>query len=107
MFLFFYIIFIGYDFFYYYLLPVFITDKKSGLPSNLWYLTYFVLIILIPVSLYLNKVNKISWIKYVFVISYLLTAFIVDIFTFFGSNVSYTNGNVVEIFLIFSLPLFL
>ncbi|MFJ7725056.1 HD-GYP domain-containing protein [Neobacillus sp. NPDC097160] len=105
--LFFYIIFIGYDFFYYYLLPAFVTDKKSGLPSNFWYITYFVLLILIPVSLYLNKVKKISWIKYVFVIIYLITVFIVDILTYVGSNDSYTNGNVVEIFLIFSLPLFL
>ncbi|MBT2726700.1 HD-GYP domain-containing protein [Bacillus sp. ISL-75] len=105
--LFFYIILIGYDFFYYYILPVFISDKKSGFPSHFWFLIYFVLLILIPVTIYLNKVNKQYWVKYVFFISYVLTVFIVDILTYYGSDIHYSNGNVVEVFLILSLPLFL
>ncbi|MCL6571267.1 MAG: HD-GYP domain-containing protein [Bacillus sp. (in: Bacteria)] len=105
--LFFYILLIGYDFFYYYLLPTYITHKDSGLPSNFWFINYIVLTILIPVMYYLSKVNKQYWIKYVFFISYLLTAFIVDIISYFGRGDSYTSGNVVEVFLILSLPLFL
>ncbi|WP_286230998.1 HD-GYP domain-containing protein [Neobacillus mesonae] len=104
----FYIIFISYDIFYYYLLPIFsVVDRPIGFPSNFWYLTYLVLILLIPILIYLNKTNKISWIKYVFIITYMLTVFIVDIFTYYGSRQTYTNGNVVEVFLILSLPLFL
>ncbi|WHY78684.1 HD-GYP domain-containing protein [Neobacillus sp. WH10] len=105
--LFFYIIVIGYDFFYYFFLPIFVTDKKSGVPSNFWYLNYLVLLILIPVMYYLSKVNKQSWIKYVFIISYLSTAFIVDIITYWDRGKDYSSGNVVEVFLMLSLPLFL
>ncbi|WP_084797894.1 HD-GYP domain-containing protein [Neobacillus mesonae] len=103
----FYIILLGYDFFYYYLFPKYIVKGKIGLPSNYWYLIYIVLFMLIPILLYLNKANKISWIKYVFIVSYMLTVFIVDILTYYGSKLRYTNGNVVEVFLILSLPLFL
>ena len=105
--IFFYIIVIGYDFFYYFFLPIFVTDKKSGVPSNFWYINYVVLLILIPVMYYLSKVNKQSWIKYVFIISYLSTAFIVDIITYWDRGKDYSSGNVVEVFLMLSLPLFL
>ncbi|WP_312473547.1 HD-GYP domain-containing protein [Neobacillus sp.] len=105
--LFFYIILLGYDAFYYYIAPGYITHRKIGLPSNFWYLNYIILIILIPVIYYFNKVNKQSWIKYVFFISYLFTAFTVDILSYYGSETTYTSGNLVEVFLILSLPLFL
>jgi HD-GYP domain-containing protein (c-di-GMP phosphodiesterase class II) len=103
----FYIILLGYDFFYYFISPVYITDRISGLPSNFWYINYFVLTLLIPVMIYLSKLNKQSSIKYVFFISYLFTAFTVDIVSYFGRGDSYTSGNVADVFLILSLPLFL
>ncbi len=102
-----YIISLGYDLFYYYLLPVLNSSKKNGFPSNYWYATYIVLLMLIPVFYYLNKANKISIIKYVFFISYLVTVFTVDVLTFYGHGEKYTSGNVVEVFLILSLPIFL
>lgn len=103
----FYLIFIGYEYFYYYIFKV-INNEKGGLPSNFWYITYFVLIILVPVSYYLYKVNKGYWVKYVFSITYLLTVFVVDILTFYDkSPKAYTSGNIVELFLILTLPLFL
>jgi putative nucleotidyltransferase with HDIG domain len=105
--LFFYFIFIGYDFFYYYLVPVFITHKNGSLPSDIWYINYLILAILIPIMYYLSKVNKQFWIKYVFIICYLLTVFTIDILTFYGKGDSYTSGNIVEVFLILCLPLFL
>lgn len=103
----FYIIFIGYDFFYYYLKPTLIAHDKSGLPSKYWSINYFILTILIIVIIYLNKKNKISCIKYVFFITYLLSVFSVDVLTFYGKGEDYTSGNVVEIFLLLSLPIFL
>jgi putative nucleotidyltransferase with HDIG domain len=103
----FYIILIGYDFFYYYLAPGFITHRKIGLPSNIWFLNYFVLMLLIPIIYYLNKSKKHSRIKYVFFLSYLLTVFTVDIITYYGRQDEYTSGNLVEVFLILTLPLFL
>lgn len=105
--IFFYIILIGYDFFYYYLYPMYILDQESGLPSDYWIINYIVLVLLLPITFYLNKKNKQAMIKYVFFISYLITAFFVDIITYYGDGNSYTNGNVVEVFLILTLPLFL
>jgi putative nucleotidyltransferase with HDIG domain len=103
----FYFILIGYDFFYYYLLPMFLTHKHSGVPSVFWYFNYVVLLILIPIMYYLSRVNKQFWIKYVFITSYLITAFTVDILTYYGRGTDYSSGNVVEIFLMLTLPLFL
>ena len=103
----FYIILIGYDIFYYYLLPIFVTHKHAGVPSIFWYLNYIELFILIPIIFYLSKVNKQFWIKYVFIISYLLTACTVDVLSYYGRGADYSSGNVVEVFLLLTLPLFL
>jgi HD-GYP domain-containing protein (c-di-GMP phosphodiesterase class II) len=105
--IFFYIILLGYDYFYYYFAPMYVTHRKIGFPSHFWYINYTILAILIPVIYYLSKVNKQSQIKYVFFITYALTAFIVDILSFYKSTHPYTSGNMVEVFLILSLPLFL
>jgi len=43
----------------------------------------------------------------VFFITYAFTAFLVDILSFYNSNAPYTSGNIVEIFLMLTLPLFL
>jgi putative nucleotidyltransferase with HDIG domain len=105
--LFFYIILAGYDFFYYYLLPIFITHKKSGLPSNYYFLTYTILILLIPIVYYLSKTQKQNFIKYVFFITYLVSSFFVDILTYYGKDVPYSSGNIIEVYIILSLPLFI
>lgn len=104
---FFYIIYVGYDFFYYFLFPTYMTHKKVGFPSDFWYINYIVLAVLIPVVYYLNKVNKQFRIKYVFFISWIATAFIVDIISYYGRGDSYASGNMVEVYLILTLPLFL
>lgn len=105
--LFSYIILISYDLFYYYLYPTFIKHNDDGPKNKFFYLTYIILTILLIVAFYLNKVNKQSWIKYVFIISYLTISFIVDILNYYGSGADYFSGNVVEVFLILTLPLFL
>lgn len=103
-----YILIIGWDAFYYYIRPKYIkTNEVIGLPNNIWYLNYIVLIVILGIAYYLSKVNKQYWIKYVFIISYLCVSFLVDIVSFLGNNDGYTSGNVVEIFLILSLPIFL
>lgn len=103
----FYIIFLSYDFFYYFFAPVYITHRRVGLPSHFWYINYLILIILIPVIYYLSKANKQSQIKYVFFITYVITAFIVDVLSYYKGSQPYTSGNLVEVFLILSLPIFL
>jgi putative nucleotidyltransferase with HDIG domain len=103
-----YIILLGYDIFYYFIAPnLGIVDRKIGFPSIYWYLNYVILLLIIPAALYLNKTNKQYLTKYVFVISLLITAFFVDILTYIGDGDSYSSGNIVDIFLILSLPLFL
>jgi putative nucleotidyltransferase with HDIG domain len=103
----FYIIALGYDLFFYYLLPVYIGQKEGGLPGDIWYFNYIVLGILALVSYYLFKVNKQFIIKYVFFICYFFTIFVVDSITYFGKGDSYTSGNIVEVFVILTLPVFL
>lgn len=105
--LFFYFILIGYDFFYYYFIPSFVTHKQPGFPSVFWFVNYIVLAILIPVNIYLNKIGKLTSIKFVFFISYLLTTFTVDIISFYGRSEAYLSGNMVEVYLILTLPIFL
>jgi putative nucleotidyltransferase with HDIG domain len=105
-----YILIIGWDVFYYYISPKYIeTNGVIGLPNNnnIWFLNYIVLLVILPMGYYLSKVNKQDWIKYVFIISYLSVSLLVDIVSFLGNNEGYKSGNVVEIFLILSLPIFL
>ncbi|MFB3162033.1 HD-GYP domain-containing protein [Neobacillus sp. 179-J 1A1 HS] len=105
-----YILIIGWDLFYYYISPKYIEKNGViGLPNDnkIWYLNYIVLLVILPIGYYLSKVNKQYWIKYVFIISYLSVSFLVDIISFLGNNDGYKSGNVVEIFLILSLPIFL
>jgi HD-GYP domain-containing protein (c-di-GMP phosphodiesterase class II) len=102
-----YIILIGYDLFYYYLFPVVIKNEGSNPQNKYLYITYVVLAILILVIYYLIKRNKQFWIKYVFSVSYILSTLIVDILTYNGRGGDYSSGNLVEVFMILSLPLFL
>ncbi|MFP7299177.1 HD-GYP domain-containing protein [Neobacillus niacini] len=105
--LFSYIIVIGYDVFYYYLFPTFIDRTNAGSHGTFVYITYTVLTIIIPIFIYLNKIKKHYMLKYVFTISYIFSTLLVDIFTYYGRVESYTSGNVVEVFLILTLPLFI
>jgi putative nucleotidyltransferase with HDIG domain len=103
-----YIILIGYDIFYFYLAPTLnIVNREVGLPSHYWILNYLTLFIIVPVSFYLNKIDKHNWVKYVFIFSYLFTSLLVDVLTYLGKPDEYFSGNVIEVFLILSLPLFL
>ncbi|MEW9050895.1 MAG: HD-GYP domain-containing protein [Neobacillus sp.] len=104
---FFYLLLIGYDFFYYYLFPVHIAQKELELPSNFLYLTYIVLLIIIPVAYYLYNSNKQSSIKYVVFTSYLIITLIVDVLSYYGRGDSYFTGNIAEVYLILTLPLFI
>ncbi|WP_066069534.1 HD-GYP domain-containing protein [Neobacillus soli] len=104
--LFFYIILIGYDFFSYYLFPIFIAHKDI-VPPKFLYVTYIVVMLLIPFAYYLNKLKKQFWIKYVLSITYIITTFSVELITSYGKDDYTYSGNIVEVFLILSLPLFI
>ncbi|AIM17125.1 metal-dependent phosphohydrolase [Bacillus sp. X1(2014)] len=105
--IFFYIIFIAYDYFFYYLLPVHILHRENEVSYDYWYINYIVLAILIPISYYLYRIGKYSLIKFVFFLGFLTATLITDLITYYGRGESYTSGNMVEVFLFLSLPLFL
>jgi putative nucleotidyltransferase with HDIG domain len=105
--IFFYIIFLGYDLFYYFLYPVYFSEQKFESPNEFLYINYIVLALLIPIAFYLSKINKEYLIKYAFFTSYLVSTFFVDILNYTGRGDIYNSGNLVEVFLILSLPLFI
>ncbi len=105
--IFFYFILIGYDSFYYYFLPAFIEHRKIGFPNMISYFTYVVVLCLVPVAIFLIKHNKHYYVKYLYSISYILTTLFVDIFTYYETKAHFASGNVVEIFLILTTPLFI
>jgi putative nucleotidyltransferase with HDIG domain len=104
-----YIILIGYDVFYYYIAPGTIVDSEPGFPGNpwVWGLIYLVLLIFIPVAYYLSKKKKDYLIKYVFILSYLSITTPIGIFSYIRNAELYSSGNIVEVFFILSLPIFL
>ena len=102
-----YLIFIGYDLFYYFIYPYFIVHKAIGPQNKLYFVTYFVLGTLIPIIHYLNKIDKQYWSKYVFILGYVSVSLVVDILIYSGRGESFFSGNIVEVFLILSTPLFI
>lgn len=103
----FYLILLSYDLFYYYMIPRFVTHTAIGFPSLKNYFVYLFLFGLLPIAFYLHKRYKHAKIKYLYFCTYLSITFIVDIWDFYGTSANYSSGNVVEIFLILSTPLFL
>jgi len=102
----FYSILVLYDFFYYFIYPLFF-NEKIGLPTDFAYGAYILIIVLIPVSFYLMKLGKLHLIKYYYVLAYLLVSGMDDVLTYWGSNEVFKSGNAAEIvFLLFS-PIFI
>ncbi|MEH7237853.1 ATP-binding protein [Bacillus sp. JJ1562] len=103
----FYSVLVIYDFIYYYLYPI-IIHAKTGLPTILGFWTYFIMIILIPFSYYLKRIDKPYVIKYMYVMTYYMVTTFDDIITFMGTSIeSYQNGNVAEIALLLFAPIFI
>jgi HD superfamily phosphodiesterase len=103
----FYLVIVLYDFFYYYIVPKYILDDPVGFPSIYNYLTYVVIIGLLPIAVYLIKSQKYNLVKYIYFISYVLISTIVDMLIFYGSNLEYKSGSIVEIFFVLFSPLFI
>ncbi|MCT2536908.1 HD-GYP domain-containing protein [Aquibacillus koreensis] len=104
----FYAIFIIYDVFYNYLLPELPWGSDLAKETNIFdYVQYIILFGLLPVSMFLLKNDKPYLIKYIFFIGLTSINIISDIWFYLGSEGnSYTNGNVVELFIILFSPIF-
>ena len=71
------------------------------LPDTVWYylsfIKHLIIICLIPVTIYFFKKGKPEKVKYIVVITYLVTTLVTDIYYYFGNAESYSSGNLVEI----------
>lgn len=102
----FYFISVTYDIFYYYIRPKYLTIGSMGFPNLFNYWIYFIMFMLIPIALFLNRNKKEYLIKYVYSGSYLLLTFVNDFTTFFGTDKEFASGNIAEMFLILFAPIF-
>ena len=101
----FYLISVLYDLFFYFFYKSYVYNLEPGLPG-FGYIYYLLLFALIPVVFLLNKKGKLSTIKYVFIVVYLVLSTMNDAVYYVGTDLEYQTGNIVEIFIILFTPLF-
>lgn len=105
----FYVVFYIYDIFYYKLFPAF-PWLDVGTANTMWYdfmyIKYGVITALIPLSIYLMKIDKTEFVKYILFFGYFSTNLFSDILYFKDSPLVYTSGNLVEIIIILFSPIF-
>ncbi|MFD2045394.1 HD-GYP domain-containing protein [Ornithinibacillus salinisoli] len=102
----FYTIFFIYDIAYYYLLPEFPWFNAEE-NSSLDYWKYTVIILLLPIFIYIIKKDKPESIKYILFLTYTLMNVITDIWFYWGSDNSFSTGNLVELVMVLFSPIFI
>ncbi|ALC92436.1 hypothetical protein AM500_23720 [Bacillus sp. FJAT-18017] len=104
----FYIIFIGYDAFYF---LIYIPMQKVELGASLndglglWY--HLIGLLLLPICFGLYKKSKLYTIKYFFFITYNLLDMINNLLIYYNTNESFRAGNFTEVVFIFFAPIFI
>ncbi|MBT2637774.1 ATP-binding protein [Bacillus sp. ISL-39] len=102
----FYIILVPYDFIYYYLIPYF-TKEEIGLPlGGLGFLYHVFLFALIPLAIYLVKVDQPEKIKYIYFIAFTFLDFINNFLIYWGTDKEFNSGHILEIYFILFSPIF-
>lgn len=104
----FYIIFFSYDIIYYFAYPAMnINEARIGWPEGGMGIGVYILVIsLFPISIYLQKQGYVYFVKYLFLIGYMLIDLINNLMIYLHSDRVFENGNMVEIFLILFAPIF-
>ncbi|MBK5486048.1 two-component sensor histidine kinase [Bacillus sp. TH17] len=104
----FYIIFFLYDVIYYFVYPAMnINEARVGWPEGGMGIGVYILVIsLFPISIYLQKQGYVYFVKYLFLIGYMLIDLINNLMIYLHSDRVFENGNIVEIFLILFAPIF-
>ncbi|EEK70246.1 MULTISPECIES: ATP-binding protein [Bacillus] len=104
----FYIIFFLYDVIYYFIYPAMnINEARVGWPEGGMGIGVYILVIsLFPISIYLQKQGYEYFVKYLFLIGYMLIDLINNLMIYLHSDRVFENGNMVEIFLILFAPIF-
>ncbi|MBJ8052153.1 two-component sensor histidine kinase [Bacillus cereus] len=104
----FYIIFFLYDVIYYFVYPAMnVNEARVGWPEGGMGIGVYILVIsLFPISIYLQKQGYVYFVKYLFLIGYMLIDLINNLMIYLHSDRVFENGNMVEIFLILFAPIF-
>ncbi|PGO23225.1 two-component sensor histidine kinase [Bacillus cereus] len=104
----FYIIFFSYDVICYFVYPAMnINEARIGWPEGGMGIGVYILVIsLFPISIYLQKQGYVYFVKYLFLIGYMLIDLINNLMIYLHSDRVFENGNMVEIFLILFAPIF-
>lgn len=104
----FYIIFFLYDVIYYFVYPAMnINEARVGWPEGGMGIGVYILVIsLFPISIYLQKQGYVYFVKYLFLIGYMLIDLINNLMIYLHSDRVFENGNMIEIFLILFAPIF-
>ncbi|HDR7644806.1 ATP-binding protein [Bacillus mycoides] len=104
----FYIILFLYDVIYYFIYPAMnINEARVGWPEGgMGRGVYILVISLFPISIYLQKQGYVYFVKYLFLIGYMLIDLINNLMIYLHSDRVFENGNMVEIFLILFAPIF-
>ncbi|MGF2712582.1 ATP-binding protein [Bacillus cereus] len=104
----FYIIFFLYDAIYYFVYPAMnINEARVGWPEGGMGIGVYILVILLfPISIYLQKQGYVYFVKYLFLIGYMLIDLINNLMIYLHSDRIFEQGNMVEIFLILFAPIF-
>lgn len=102
----FYFIYIGYDIFYYFVFPKY-TNKPLGLPDGgLGFFVYVLLLALLPFAIYYIKRRNPFPIKYIFLLFYILIEFSDYYLIYYGKDIPFRGGHVIELFFILFSPIF-
>jgi signal transduction histidine kinase len=104
----FYIIFISYDVFYYYILPMVHERYEMGMPKEgLGFWLHILVLGLLPYVNYLLKKGNPYFAKYLIFIVYNLLDFISNLMFYTRVDIPFESGNVVELFFVLFTPLFM
>ncbi|MGF9992041.1 ATP-binding protein [Bacillus mycoides] len=97
-----------YDVIYYFVYPAMnINEARVGWPEGGMGIGVYILVIsLFPISIYLQKQGYVYFMKYLFLIGYMLIDLINNLMIYLHSDRVFENGNMVEIFLILFAPIF-
>ncbi len=104
----FYIIFFLYDIIYFFVYPTMnINEAKVGWPEGgLGIGVHIFVILLFPISIYLQRRGYTYFIKYLFLMGYMAVDFINNLMIYLKTDRGFDNGNMVEIFFVLFAPVF-
>jgi signal transduction histidine kinase len=104
----FYIIFLTYDLFYYFVLPMVNDNYETGFPKGgLGFWLHIIVLGLLPVAIYLLKSGNPYVAKYLIFIGYNLLDLISNLMLYIGNDGPFNSANIVEMFAILFTPLFM